>query len=91
MAQGALREVGEEVGLEVSPYCLVGRPHCIGSKLCFWVVDVSHVGLPEVLPRDWLQAAEVDHARFVSLSDARRLLRPWMRPVASIVAREVLG
>lgn len=88
--RAALREVQEEVGLRISPELLQGTPKRLWKNkkkvLFYWVVDVSHLGLPNVLPIDQLQLEEVDEARFVDLLDADFLIEPWMTPLLNEVS-----
>jgi 8-oxo-dGTP pyrophosphatase MutT (NUDIX family) len=77
--QAAIREVGEETGVHVQR----GRLRAPG-RVCsmrFWVVDVALDELPDVLPRNWLQAEEVTWAGFVPLNVAAEHLPEWQLPI----------
>jgi 8-oxo-dGTP pyrophosphatase MutT (NUDIX family) len=93
--QAAIREVFEEVGIEIHPDLLKGVPHRVYKKgrkkkvLLFWVINVHWLPIPDVLPMEQLQLEEIDEARFVDVLEADFLIEPWQREIISKVPMSI--
>jgi ADP-ribose pyrophosphatase YjhB (NUDIX family) len=83
LAAAAIRETLEEVGIQVfPPYLEPGgvvdyvRGRTVTKRVHWYRVDVTALEPPDVLPRHWLQLAEVDWAGFLTLDEARERVLP---------------
>jgi ADP-ribose pyrophosphatase YjhB (NUDIX family) len=88
--EAAIRETKEEVGIEFHINTAFGEERELfyikqktgkpWKKLSYFVIhidDLSQVGLSsEILPKEQLQAIEVDWAGFVNFEDAKRRMIP---------------
>lgn len=90
----AIREVAEEVGVKVKRDMVEAKSYQFGvdartlgfKKIVhYYIVKISslqEIGLSEpVIPKDWLQLEEINDARFMNLSDARRVTMKSQQPL----------
>jgi bis(5'-nucleosidyl)-tetraphosphatase len=85
----AIREVKEEVGIEI-PKFMIGEEHELfyvrkdkpWKRIAYFYVlisDLSDIGLEsEILPKEMLQAEEIEWAGFVPFEEARSRMIPSM-------------
>jgi ADP-ribose pyrophosphatase YjhB (NUDIX family) len=85
----AIREVKEEVGIEI-PKFMIGEEHELfytkkekqWKRIAYFYVlitDLSEIGLEsEILPKDMLQLGEIEWAGFVPFEEARSRMIPAM-------------
>jgi 8-oxo-dGTP pyrophosphatase MutT (NUDIX family) len=84
--EAALRELGEETGIEIEPSLVDPTPHSVdfyngtkpSGKLIYFVCEISSledIGLNDVrLPKSMLQLEEVDWGKFVGRDEAYGLM-----------------
>lgn len=95
----ALRETREEVGVEVPAETVmaggvvdyVDRRGRRFKQLHWFVADGSGLGLPDVLPREQLQLAEVDWAGLLDRSAAEPKIFHRFRPFLALVSSSGAG
>lgn len=93
LADAAIRETKEEIGIEVHRDAL----HPGGeikydtkegkiTKVVHWfLADISALDPPDVLPKEWLQANEVDWAGFLGREEAERRVLRRFAPLLSLI------
>jgi len=81
----AIRETAEEVGIKVPSGLISTRKYVaeyknnagkLYKKVFYFVVKVDSLNLPDVLPKEQLQANEIDHAAFYTKEEAKKILLP---------------
>ena len=92
LADAAIRETKEEVGIEVHKDAL----HPGGeikydtkgqvTKVVHWfLADITALDPPDVLPKEWLHANEVDWAGFLGREEAERRVLRRFAPLLSLI------
>lgn len=82
LADAAVRETFEEIGISIDPLMISSEPktvlyknkgkHKVRKIVHYFVVDATDLDIPDVIPKEQLQLEEVDWAGFLSKKEARK-------------------
>lgn len=79
--EAALRELREEVSVDLDPRAVLGGPHQVGRMQVFVALAED---IPDSIPRRYLQTDEVVWAGMVPIEDALELVEGWQEPVLGL-------